>query len=76
MLPGRAVLSDAQWLVEADPLYLIENRSLWQLCHKADRIVLGCSSNRLIVKRHVTVAARLADGAGQRRLAALARTVN
>jgi len=43
---------------------------------EADRVTPGCAPDGLVVERHVPVTTGLADGAGQRRLAALPRTVD
>ena len=57
-------------------LNLIEDRSPRQPFHETDRVASGSVPDSLVVERHVTVAARFAHGAGQRRLAALTRPVN
>jgi hypothetical protein len=57
-------------------LHLVEDGLCRETAHEADRIALGCDADGLVVERHVAVPAWLADGARQRRLAALARPVD
>jgi hypothetical protein len=58
------------------PLHLVDDGLRRTTVHEADRISLCCGSHGFIVERHVTVPAGLADGAGQRCLAALPRAVD
>jgi len=58
------------------PLHLVEDGLRRKTIHKADRISLCCGPHGFIVERHVPVPAGLADGAGQRCLAALPRAVD
>lgn len=59
-----------------DALDFIEDRSPRQPFHETDGVVSGGVPDGLVVERHVAVATWLADGSGQRGLAALARPVN
>ena len=85
---GRAGEHEASWgsaMVDGDlerreefryPLHLLEDGLRRKTVHKADRISLCCSPHGFIIERHVPVPAGLADGAGQRCLAALPPAVD
>jgi hypothetical protein len=77
--PGRPPLVDGR--LErgedlGDALDLVQDRSPRQPFHETDGVASGGVPDGLVVERHVSVAARFADGTGQSRFAALPRPVN
>ena len=59
-----------------DALHLVQDGPFRQLGHEADGVLPGRAAQCLVVEGEVAVAAALSDGAGKRRLAALARAVD